>query len=263
MVHRVVHNGGGQSVETQEIGHLSIVLEDANIQVSSGTEVHILWTTSCCLYIYLHQVSVNNILPRQQPVFHLFLVHGGHKVELAQVIPEEPMHHRHVFLGHLPQTRSLWSLREKKMRDKANLGESCRVSINGAVLSLTSGRRYNFMVRCIVMFLLKWENLTSISLRGFSERCQYLRREGPSVKLSPTSVAISTPPYPPACAHRFGQDHPSGVDRLEDSLQVYPSCDFSYQNRSNSFRAKLLVDAEEIDLNHFLFSEHQNKANYF
>lgn len=70
-------------------------------------------------------------------------------------------------------------------------------------------------------------------------------------------------PYLPACAHRFGQDHPSGVDRLEDSLQVYPSCDFSYQNWSDSFRAKLFVDAEEIDLNHFLFPKHQNKANYF
>lgn len=42
---------------------------------------------------------------------------------------------------------------------------------------LTSGRRYNFMVRCIVMFLLRWENFTSISLRGFKERCQYLRKE--------------------------------------------------------------------------------------
>lgn len=131
------------------------------------------------------------------------------------------------------------------------------------VLSLTSGRRYNFMVRCIVMFLLRWENLTSISLRGFKERCQYLCREGPFIKLTRTVLAISGPPYPPACAHRFGQDHPSSVDSLEDSLQVYPSCDFSYQNRSNSFRAKLLVDAEEIDLNHFLFSKHQDKANCF
>lgn len=113
------------------------------------------------------------------------------------------------------------------------------------------------------MFLLKWENLTSISLRGFNERCQYLRREGPLVKPTRAFGDISIPPHPPACAHRLGQDHPSSVDRLEDSLQVYPSCDFSYQNRSNSFRAKLLVHAEEIDLNHFLFSEHQNKANYF
>lgn len=33
------------------------------------------------------------------------------------------------------------------------------------------------MVRCIVMFLLRWENFTSISLRGFKERCQYLRED--------------------------------------------------------------------------------------
>lgn len=30
------------------------------------------------------------------------------------------------------------------------------------------------MVRCIVMFLLRWENFTSMSFRGFRERCQYL-----------------------------------------------------------------------------------------
>lgn len=33
------------------------------------------------------------------------------------------------------------------------------------------------MVRCIVMFLLRWENFTSISLRGFKERCQYLHKD--------------------------------------------------------------------------------------
>lgn len=32
------------------------------------------------------------------------------------------------------------------------------------------------MVRCIVMFLLRWENLTSISFRGFRDRCQYLQK---------------------------------------------------------------------------------------
>lgn len=128
-------------------------------------------------------------------------------------------------------------------------------------LSLTSGRRYSFMVRCIVMFLLKWENLTSISLRGFNERCQYLCKVVPLVKLIRTFAGVSIPSFPPAGSHRFGQYHSSGVDCLEDSLQVHPSCDFSYQNRSNSFRAKLLVDAEEIDLNHFLFSKHQDKAN--
>lgn len=66
---------------------------------------------------------------------------------------------------------------------------------------------------------------------------------------------------PPACAHRFGQNHSSSVDRLKDTLQVDPSGDFSNQNRSNSFGAKLLVDAEEVDLNHFLFSKHGKQKN--
>lgn len=30
------------------------------------------------------------------------------------------------------------------------------------------------MVRCMVIFLLRWENFTSISFRGFRDRCQYL-----------------------------------------------------------------------------------------
>lgn len=60
---------------------------------------------------------------------------------------------------------------------------------------------------------------------------------------------------PPACAHRFGQHHSSSVNSLKNTLQIDPSGDFSDQNRSHSFGAKLLVDAEEIDLDHFLFSE--------
>lgn len=115
------------------------------------------------------------------------------------------------------------------------------------------------MVRCIVMFLLKWENLTSISLRGFRERCQYLRCQKLHISTRHREKALGAQCVsdPPACAHRFGQYHSGGVDRLEDTLQVYPSGDFSYQNRSDPFGAKLLVDAEEIDLNHFLFSKHQ------
>lgn len=115
-------------------------------------------------------------------MFHLFLVHGGHQVELAQVFPEEAMHHRHIFLGHRPQTRSLWSLMRGRRRDRMSRVAPSPLMVRA--LSLTSGRRYNFMVRCIVMFLLKWENLTSISLRGFKERCQYLREDVPLVKLS-------------------------------------------------------------------------------
>lgn len=65
---------------------------------------------------------------------------------------------------------------------------------------------------------------------------------------------------PPACAHRFGQYHSSSVNSLKDALQVDPSGDLSDQNRSNSFGTKLLVDAEEIDLNHFLFSKNRRKT---
>ena len=38
----------------------------------------------------------------------------------------------------------------------------------------TSGRRYSFTVLCMVMFRLKWENLTSINFFGFRDLCQYL-----------------------------------------------------------------------------------------
>lgn len=65
-----------------------------------------------CLF-YLHQVSVNNILPGQQPVRHLFRAHCRHQVELAQVITEEAMHQRHILLGHRPQTRSFRGLEER------------------------------------------------------------------------------------------------------------------------------------------------------
>lgn len=33
------------------------------------------------------------------------------------------------------------------------------------------------MVLCRVMFLLRWENLTSTSFLGFRERCQYLSKD--------------------------------------------------------------------------------------
>ena len=33
---------------------------------------------------------------------------------------------------------------------------------------------YSFKCLCMVMFRLKWENLTSISFLGFRGRCQYL-----------------------------------------------------------------------------------------
>lgn len=65
--------------------------------------------------------------------------------------------------------------------------------------------------------------------------------------------------HPPACAHRFGQYHSSGINRLKDPLQVNPSGDLSDENRSDSFGAKLLVHAEEINLNHFLFSKTQEQ----
>lgn len=49
------------------------------------------------------------------------------------------------------------------------------------------------MVRCIVMFLLRWENFTSISFRGFKERCQYLH-EGNVIKYQLMQWMKSNPP---------------------------------------------------------------------
>lgn len=68
------------------------------------------------MIIYLHQVSVDNILPWQQPVFHLFLVHHRHQVELAQILPEEAVHKRYILLSHCPQTLSLRGLEEEMGR---------------------------------------------------------------------------------------------------------------------------------------------------
>lgn len=62
------------------------------------------------MLFYLHQVSVDNVLLGKQPVFHLLLVHGRHQAELAEVLAQELVHHRHVLLGHRPQTLSFWSL---------------------------------------------------------------------------------------------------------------------------------------------------------
>lgn len=112
-VHRVVHDGGGQRVKTQKVSHLPIVLLGNNTKtlVSKCQRVNEADTlnTKCCYY--LHQVSVDNVLSGKQPVFHLFLVHGRHQAELAEVLAEEPVHHRHILLGHWPQTLSLWRLR--------------------------------------------------------------------------------------------------------------------------------------------------------
>jgi hypothetical protein len=57
---------------------------------------------------------------------------------------------------------------------------------------------------------------------------------------------------PPAGAHGFGQYHTSGVDSLEDALQVDPSGDLSDQDWGYPLGAQLLVDAQEVDLHHLL-----------
>lgn len=116
-VHRMVHDGGGQRVETQEVRHFPIRLSDGKIkkiknnhtdQCHRGRAKTFSTTT-----IYLHKIGVNNVLLGQKPVFHLLLVHDRHKVELAQVFTEKAMHHWHILLGHRSQTRSLWSLKEE------------------------------------------------------------------------------------------------------------------------------------------------------
>lgn len=40
--------------------------------------------------------------------------------------------------------------------------------------SLTSGSRFSLMARCRVMLRVREEKFSSISLRGFSDLCQYL-----------------------------------------------------------------------------------------
>lgn len=60
---------------------------------------------------------------------------------------------------------------------------------------------------------------------------------------------------PPAGAHRFGQYHASGVDSLEDALQVDPSGDLSDQDWRYPLGAQLLVDAQKVDLHHLLISK--------
>ena len=56
----------------------------------------------------------------------------------------------------------------------------------------------------------------------------------------------------PAGSHWFGQHHPGRVGSLEEALLVDPSGDLSDQDRSHSFRAKLLVNAQIIYFHHFL-----------
>lgn len=56
----------------------------------------------------------------------------------------------------------------------------------------------------------------------------------------------------PAGAQWSGQHDRSTVDGLVDTLLVYPSGEFSYQNRSHPLEAQLLMNAQELDLHHAL-----------
>lgn len=56
--------------------------------------------------------------------------------------------------------------------------------------------------------------------------------------------------YLPTTSHWFGQHHTSSVNGLENSLQVHPPCDLSYQYRSYSFGSKFLVNTKEVNFNH-------------
>ena len=51
--------------------------------------------------------------------------------------------------------------------------------------------------------------------------------------------------------HRHGQHDPSRVDSLKDSGEIDAAGDFLNQDRGQSLRSQLLVDAEEIDFRHF------------
>ena len=63
------------------------------------------------------------------------------------------------------------------------LTNSADLEIN--FLILTSGNLKSLRVRCIVKFLVRWENLTAISFHGFGDRCQYLTWEKKEVVESP------------------------------------------------------------------------------
>lgn len=56
----------------------------------------------------------------------------------------------------------------------------------------------------------------------------------------------------PAGTQRSGQHDRSGVDGLVKTLLVYPSGEFSYQNRSHPLEAQLLMNAQELDVHHVL-----------
>lgn len=56
--------------------------------------------------------------------------------------------------------------------------------------------------------------------------------------------------YSPATSHRFGQHYASSVNSLEDSFQVHPPCDLSYQYRGYPFWSKFLVNTKEVNFNH-------------
>ena len=56
----------------------------------------------------------------------------------------------------------------------------------------------------------------------------------------------------PASTDRLGQYNTSRVDGLKNALHVHTSGNFSNQDGSHSFRAQLLVNAQEIDFHHLL-----------
>ena len=59
----------------------------------------------------------------------------------------------------------------------------------------------------------------------------------------------------PASCHWFWKDNASGINSLENTFQVHPSCDFSDKNRSHSFLSQFLMHAKKVYFDDFLFSE--------
>lgn len=84
------------------------------------------------------------------------------------------------------------------------------------------------MVRCMVMFLLRWENFTSISFRGLGTDASTCRCQ----------QALVTPPRQ--------------CKQLGKCPQVDPPSYLADQNRCHSLGAQLLVDTQEVDLHHLL-----------
>lgn len=127
------------------------------------------------------------------------------------------------------------------------------------------------MVLCRVMFLLRWENLTSTSFLGFRERCQYLTqmeiKNGKEAKTRQNIKDVTARSgckvvALPACGNGLGQHHPGCVNSLKYSLQVYPPRDLPDEHGGHALGTQLLVNAQEVYFHHSLQSAREKEDDW-